>query len=245
MEEMLKVEDLTVSIQGKVVLKDVLFSLNYGEVCALFGPNGAGKTTFIMTLMGFPRYKIEKGRIFFKGIDVTEKDLHERARLGMGIAFQKPTTVKGVKLKRLLEIISGGADEKEIIEHATKLNLAEHLERDVNDGFSGGEIKRSELLQLLIQEPELVFIDEPESGVDIENMALIGEMLNHLLLRDQKVRDPKKSAIIITHTGHILDYVNADRGCLLYDGRFLCGGNPRDILTEIKRSGYKRCVSCL
>ncbi len=245
MAEMLKVRNLHVSVEGRKVLEDINFSVDYGEVAVLFGPNGAGKTTLIMTLMGFPKYKIEKGKIIFKGVDVTHMDVSERAKLGMGISFQRPPVVRGVSLQKLLSVIGNGdSKEDKISEYAEKLNLKSHLSRDVNDGFSGGEVKRAELLQLLIQKPDLIFIDEPESGVDLENIVLIGEMTNQLLGRGQRVKDPKRSAIIITHTGYILDYINADRGYILLNGKLQCRGNPRDILSEIKKNGYRRCVTC-
>lgn len=240
MQEMLKVEDLWVSVGNKEVLKGINFSLKYGETHTLFGPNGAGKTSFMMTLMGFPRYKIEQGKIYFKGEEITDKDVYERARLGLGISFQRPPTVRGVTLRKMIEIIS---NKEEFIEDIEKLNLSGHLDRGLNDGFSGGEMKRSELLQLIVQRPDLVLIDEPESGVDIENIAIVGDAINTLLGKD-KVKEQKRSAIIITHTGYILDYVNADRGYILFEGNFVCGGNPRDILSEIKKHGYRRCAEC-
>lgn len=240
MQEMLKVEDLWVSVGNKEVLKGINFSLKYGEIHTLFGPNGAGKTSFMMTLMGFPRYKIKQGKIFFKGEEITDKDVYERARLGLGISFQRPPTVRGVTLRKMIEIIS---NKEEFIEDIEKLNLSGHLDRGLNDGFSGGEMKRSELLQLIVQRPDLVLIDEPESGVDIENIAIVGDAINTLLGKN-KVKEQKRSAIIITHTGYILDYVNADRGYILFEGNFVCGGNPRDILSEIKKHGYRRCAEC-
>ena len=243
-EMMLKVQDLWVSVGDRQILKGVGFSMKYGEINILFGPNGAGKTTLMMTLMGFPRYKIDQGRIYFKGQDVTDKDLYERARLGLGVSFQRPPTVKGVTLRRIVEIISnGGVTGEKIKENIEQLNLSEHLDRGLNDGFSGGEMKRSELLQLMVQRPDLVLIDEPESGVDIENISLVGEAINSLLGKD-KVKDPKRGAIIITHTGYILDFVNADKGYIIFDGNLVCGGNPRDILSEIKKHGYRRCAEC-
>jgi Fe-S cluster assembly ATP-binding protein len=245
MQEMLKVEDLWVSVGDVQVLRGVNFTMNYGEINMLFGPNGAGKTSFMMTLMGFPRYEIDEGRIYFKGQDITGMDLYERARLGLGVSFQRPPTVRGVTLKKLTEIIStNGMDKKTIDANVEKLNLTAHLDRGLNDGFSGGEMKRSELLQLMVQRPDLVLIDEPESGVDIENIALVGDAINALLGRD-KVKDPKRGAIIITHTGYILDFVNADRGYIVFDGNLVCRGNPRDILSEIKKHGYRRCAECL
>jgi len=243
-EEMLKVQDLWVSVGDRQVLKGVNFSMNYGEINVLFGPNGAGKTTFMMALMGFPRYNLEKGRIYFKGEDITDKDLYERSRLGLGISFQRPPTVRGVTLRKIMEIITnGGSSEESIKENIERLNLSGHLDRGLNDGFSGGEMKRSELLQLMVQRPELVLIDEPESGVDIENIALVGEAINSLIGKD-KVKDPKRGAIIITHTGYILDFVNADKGYIIFDGNLVCRGNPRDILSEIKKHGYRRCAEC-
>jgi Fe-S cluster assembly ATP-binding protein len=243
-EEMLKVQDLWVSVGDRQVLKGVNFSMNYGEINVLFGPNGAGKTTFMMALMGFPRYNLEKGRIYFKGEDITDKGLYERSRLGLGISFQRPPTVRGVTLRKIMEIITnGGSSEESIKENIERLNLSGHLDRGLNDGFSGGEMKRSELLQLMVQRPELVLIDEPESGVDIENIALVGEAINSLIGKD-KVKDPKRGAIIITHTGYILDFVNADKGYIIFDGNLVCRGNPRDILSEIKKHGYRRCAEC-
>jgi Fe-S cluster assembly ATP-binding protein len=243
-EDMLRTEDLWVSVGARQVLKGVNFSMKYGEINVLFGPNGAGKTSFMMTLMGFPRYKVEQGRIFLKGEDITGKDIFERARLGLGVSFQRPPTVKGVSLKKMIDIInSNGPNREGINEKIEKLHLTGHLERGLNDGFSGGEMKRSELLQLMIQRPDLVLIDEPESGVDIENIALVGEAINSLLGKD-KVKDQKRGAIIITHTGYILDFVNADKGYIVFDGNLLCRGNPRDILSEIKKHGYRRCAEC-
>jgi len=244
MQEMLKVQDLWVSVGDREILKGVNFSMNYGEIHTLFGPNGAGKTTLMMTLMGFPKYKIGQGRIYFKGEEITDKDVYERARLGLGVSFQRPPTVRGVTLKKMIEIITDDQKDTEgVMDIVEKLHLSGHLDRGLNDGFSGGEMKRSELLQLMVQRPDLVLIDEPESGVDIENIVLVGEAINKLLGKD-KVKDQRRGAIIITHTGYILDYVNTDKGYIIIDGNLVCGGNPRDILSEIKKHGYRRCAEC-
>jgi Fe-S cluster assembly ATP-binding protein len=243
-QEMLKVQDLWVSVGNRQVLKGVDFSMQYGEIHTLFGPNGAGKTSFMMTLMGFPKYRVEQGKIYFKGEDITNTEVHERAQRGLGISFQRPPTVRGVTLRKIIEIITGnGSHEEGITENVKKLNLSGHLDRALNDGFSGGEMKRSELLQLMVQKPEMVLIDEPESGVDIENIALVGEAINTLLGK-ARVKDETRGALIITHTGYILDFVNADKGYIIIDGSFMCGGNPRDILSEIKKHGYRRCAEC-
>jgi len=250
---LLEIKDLYVSIGKKEILKGINITVPFGEVHVLFGPNGSGKTTLLSAIMGFEEYRIEKGRIIFDGKDITGLPPYERAKIGIGMSFQKPPAISGVKLRRLVEICT--KDKKKIEEYAKILNLSEHLEREVNVGFSGGEVKRSELLQLLVQEPRLVLLDEPESGVDLENVALIGDAINLLLGRKIKPeqekslkeirKERKKSALIITHTGYILDYVEADIGHVLLDGRIICSGNPREILHTIKRHGYSECYKCL
>ena len=128
---------------------------------------------------------------------------------------------------------------------AERANLSEFLDRDINYGFSGGEIKRSELMQLLAQKPELSLLDEPESGVDLVNVALIGKLINELLEKDCPIRLRKCMGLIITHTGHILDYVNARTGYVMLDGRILCEGDPHEILATIKEKGYEECAKCV
>ncbi len=119
------------------------------------------------------------------------------------------------------------------------------LDREVNYGFSGGELKRSELLQLLAQDPAMVLLDEPESGVDLENLEVVGEIIGRLLQKERRREHRGKSGLIITHTGFILDYVNADSGYILLDGKIPCQGNPREILQHLKKSGYEECARCL
>lgn len=250
---MLKVEDLHVEVGGKEVLSGVSLEIASGEVHALFGPNGSGKTTLISAILGFEEYKVTKGRVLFRGEEITDLPPYERARRGIGISFQRPPTVRGVKLRQLVELCAKG-DGRLLEEYARKLNLLEHLDREVNVGFSGGEVKRVELLQLLLQDPVMVLLDEPESGVDLENIALIGRAINHLLGRKVEpeadkpikavLREKRKAALIITHTGHILDYVEADRGHVILEGRIACRGNPREILYTIKEHGYDECFRC-
>jgi Fe-S cluster assembly ATP-binding protein len=242
---MLQIRDLSVAVEGKEILHDVNLTINVGETHALFGPNGSGKTTLLMAIMGFPRYKITKGQILFKGQDITGMSLDERARLGISISFQRPPVVRGVKTRDMLlaclgERRNGGA----VNALAQRLNLAEFLDREVNYGFSGGEIKRSELMQLLAQSPELVLLDEPESGVDLVNIALIGKMINELLQKELR-RKRTHAALIITHTGHILDYINASKGYILLDGTIRCERNAYEVLDAIKENGYEGCVECL
>ena len=241
---MLQLTDLTVEVDGKEIIHDVSLSVDVGETHVLFGPNGSGKTTLLMSIMGFPRYKITGGCIAFKGQDVTALSVDERARLGMGVAFQRPPAVRGIKTRDVVRACLGGREDGDIVDRlASRLNLEELLEREVNRGFSGGEIKRSELLQLIAQGPELVLLDEPDSGVDLVNISLVGEMINELLQKD-RLRTRSSSGLLITHTGHILDYVVADKAYVLLNGTIWCHGNPRELLASIKSHGYERCATC-
>ncbi|MBU0567795.1 ABC transporter ATP-binding protein [bacterium] len=238
---MLTIRDLHVEIAGKEILKGINIEIREGETCILFGPNGGGKTSLLLTLMGFSNYKITSGQIFFKDRMINDMPINERAKMGIGISLQRPPVVRGVKTRQMVEIASGGAAD---IENLTaRLNLTEFLDRDINLGFSGGEMKRSELLQLMAQSPDLVMLDEPESGVDLENMALVGKTIAELLEKHLH-RRRKRAGLIITHTGYILDYLEADKGCVLFDGQIGCYGNPREILEDIRKRGYQECAVC-
>jgi len=243
---LLSVENLHVDVGGVEILHGIDLDIHYGETAALFGPNGSGKSTLLMTLMGFPKYVVTQGSVVFKGRDITSLTLDERARLGMGISFQRPPVVRGVKTRDIVAAcLRRDAAEGEIRDMAAAADMADFLDRDVNYGFSGGEIKRSELLQLLAQNPEFVLLDEPESGVDLVNISLIGELINRLLQKDVRIRERSHSGLIITHTGHILEYVSARTGYVMIDGRLSCGGDPHEILTTIKQCGYEECSRCV
>ncbi len=168
---------------------------------------------------------------------------HERAKRGIGMLFQRPPTISGLKLGKMLTAISRTKQEN-IPELAKTVHMDKFLERDINKGFSGGEIKRSEVLQLMIQNPDFVMLDEPESGVDLENISLIGTTIGALLEKDKHLAKRKKSGLVITHTGYILDYLDADKGHVMCDGQIRCHGNPREILKDIKQRGYRECLEC-
>jgi Fe-S cluster assembly ATP-binding protein len=241
---MLEVENLSVEVGGREVIHDISFNVDVGETLALFGPNGSGKTTLLMAIMGFPRYEVTSGRILFNGADITQLPLDERSRMGIGILFQRPPVVRGVKMREIVRACLGSREDGDIIERlAQQANMVELLDREINYGFSGGEVKRSELLQLIAQSPEFVLLDEPDSGVDLVNISLVGEMINELLQKN-RMRSRTSSGLIITHTGHILDYVHADRSCVLLNGSIWCRGNPHEILTSIKSHGYEGCAVC-
>jgi len=249
---MLLIEDLQVDVDGQTILKHIDLEIKSGETHVLFGPNGSGKTSLLMAIMGYPQYKIAAGKIVYKGEDITHLPINERARMGIGVSYQRPPTIHGVKTRQLVQICARGGEDVE--ELAGRVNFLPFLDRDVNAGFSGGEIKRSELLQLMAQRPDLVLFDEPESGVDLENIAVVGEAIASLLEKErppqnsrsmsQVKRERTKMGLIITHTGFILDYVPADKGYVLYDGVLSCSGNPSEILNWISECGYEECARC-
>lgn len=238
---MLRLQNLTVSVQGKTILQNVNLHIRPGEVHVLFGQNGSGKSTLVGAIMGFSRYQITGGSIYFYGQDITALPVDERARLGIGVMMQRPPTLKGVTVRQLVSIC--GKNRADIDALASVAHMGDFLDRGVNDGFSGGEIKRSELLQLMAQKPDLLLLDEPESGVDMENLSVVGRAVNYILERDERAAN--KSGLIITHTGHILQYVAADVAHVLYGGTISCQGNPQKLLGCIKNVGYEQCAACL
>ena len=241
----LSLEQLTVEVEGREILHNINLGIRVGETHVLFGPNGSGKTTLLMAIMGFPKYRVTEGRIIFKGQDITKLGLDERARLGIGMSFQRPPVVRGVKTRDMVAAcLKDQGQEERIHELAEKSDLVDFLDREINYGFSGGEIKRSELMQLLAQRPTLTLVDEPESGVDLVNIALIGELLNDLLEKDCPIVERKCMGLVITHTGHILEYVNARTGYVMCNGVIGCEGDPHEILATIREKGYEECIKC-
>lgn len=246
---LLEINDLVVEVNGKRILNGVDLYIGKGETHVLLGPNGAGKSTLFLTILGFPEYKVVRGEILFKGKDITNLNTTERAKMGIGVAFQNPPAIRGVRLIDLLKIESGcSLDEKldpKIYRFATKLKFnKDFLSRDVNLGFSGGEMKRSEILQLLAQNPEFIMLDEPDSGVDIENVEILAEMINKLLEKDKKPSKRKKAGLIITHLGYILNFVKAEIAHVLLDGKIVCSGCPDEILEDIRKEGFEGCKKC-
>ncbi|MDO8847056.1 MAG: ABC transporter ATP-binding protein [Coriobacteriia bacterium] len=242
---LLQIEDLHVSVGDREILRGVDLTINEGETHVLLGPNGGGKSTLLNTIVGMPGYQVTKGRVLFKGVDLADLEIDERARMGIGIAFQRPPAVRGVKLRQLIEVAARGELTDDTVAALDEdLNLGHMLERDVNMGFSGGEAKRSEMAQLLAQMPELALFDEPESGVDLDNIAVVGAAMNALLKGEERISERTRAGLIITHTGHILEFVNADVAHVLYSGRLACKGNPLDLIEEISSHGYDACVEC-
>ena len=212
---MLVIEDLKVRLGGKEILRHINLEIQPGETHILFGPNGSGKTSLLMTIMGYPQYEVVCGKIFFKNKDITHLSINERAKLGIGMSYQCPPSIQGLKTRQMVQMCGKNGVDVDLL--ASRMNFKDFLDRDINVGFSGGEIKRSELLQLMAQDPDLLLFEEPESGVDLENIALIGNTINQLLERDIKgtvdkskkeiIKLLRKMGLIITHTGFILDWL--------------------------------------
>ena len=246
---LLEIENLAVEVGGKRVLKDINLSIAEGETHVLLGPNGAGKSTLFLTILGFPQYNVVNGTIKFKGQDITNLSTAERVQLGIGVSFQTPPSIRGVSVRDLLKIESPQDMDEELNprmkELATQLKFSdEFLDRDVNFGFSGGEVKRSEILQLLAQMPDFTMFDEPDSGVDIENVELLASEIGTLLDKDKPQGSRVRSGLLITHLGYILNFVSADKAHVLMDGKISCSGNPTEILEDIRKNGFNGCVEC-
>ncbi|MDD5111763.1 MAG: ABC transporter ATP-binding protein [Candidatus Altiarchaeota archaeon] len=241
-ENMLEVRDLLVDVGGKRILNKVNLDVASGESRVLFGPNGSGKTTLLMAILGIPGYEIAGGSIVFNGKDVTKWSIDERARHGIGFGFQQPPEVVGVKLGDMLKVCEGRKTSEHLSDEAAglaeRLDMASYLDRDVNVGFSVGERKRSEVLQLLLMKPRLMLLDEPDSGVDIDSLSLIGGVIQEYL------KKKGASALIITHQGHILEHIKAGRACMLIKGSMYCYNKPGKVLEDIRKKGYEGCIKC-
>jgi len=228
------VSGLSVEVDGRRVLDDVNLEVPKGEVHVLFGPNGSGKSSLIKTILGFPSYRVVSGNIWFKGREITRLPINERVKLGIGVAFQNPPAIRGVKLRDILRSLVSAEKIRELAE--TLDFPLKFMEREVNLGFSGGEKKKSEVLQILAQDADFVILDEPDSGVDVENLKLIGRAIKETL--------KGRSGLLITHLGHILHYIDADKAHVLLEGTIVCSGSPLKVLSQILNEGYAWCVKC-
>ncbi len=245
----LEIKDLYVSVDGKEILKGVNLTINKGETHALMGPNGSGKSTLAYTIMGHPKYKVESGDILFDGKSILDLKPDERAKLGLFLAFQYPVEVPGVTLFNFLwkAIQANNIDskslrasalpksiidyKKEVLEKIKKLNMNEiFLYRPIGVGFSGGEKKRMEILQMTMLKPTIAFLDEPDSGLDIDSLKIVADVVN-------SVRNPELGIVMITHYQRILNYIRPDFVHIMLDGRIAKSGGP-DIVEKLEQEGY-------
>lgn len=239
---LLEIIHLEVKVSDHTILKDLHLTIEEGTTHVVFGPNGSGKSTLVSTIVGLPQYKVTNGDIKFKGRSILKMPVHERAALGLGLAFQHPPVIKGVTLQKLLETIQ--TTDENLLFSADRLHMKEYLHRDINRGFSGGEAKRSEILQMKLMTPSLLMLDEPESGVDFENIAIIADVLKDMLEKDKKQAERNRSGLIITHTGFIIQHIGADIGHVILNGKIICSGDPEKIFQKIQTCGFDQCAFC-
>ncbi|HXI76162.1 MAG TPA: Fe-S cluster assembly ATPase SufC [Steroidobacteraceae bacterium] len=241
---MLKITDLSARVAGKDILKGVNLEVNAGEIHAIMGPNGSGKSTLAQVLAGREDYEITGGSVTYEGRDLLAMPAEERARAGLFLGFQYPVEIPGVNnvylLKAALNAKRKAAGEPEVdayefltlIRQKMKvMHMSESfLTRGVNEGFSGGEKKRNEVLQMLVLEPKLAILDETDSGLDIDALKVVAAGVNSL-------NDPKRAIVLVTHYQRLLDYIVPDRIHVLSGGRIMKSGD-RSLAHELERRGY-------
>ena len=238
------IKDLHVSIEGKNILNGVNLVVRKGEVCALMGPNGSGKSTLAYTLMGHPKYIIDKGEVLYKGQNILELKPDERAKLGLFLSFQYPQEIPGLSVSNFLRTAYNAVKPSSISvpdfvkllrEKMKLLNIDDSFSRRyLNQGFSGGEKKRTEILQMAVLQPEMAILDETDSGLDIDSLRVVAQGVNTLL-------GPNVGVLIITHYQRILDYITPDRVHIMVRGRIVKSGG-KELAHELEAKGYDEFV---
>lgn len=245
----LTIKDLHISVQGNPIIKGLNLNVKQGEIHALMGPNGSGKSTLAKGLMGHPLYEVDSGEVIFDGVDVLELEANERAKLGLFLAFQYPTAIPGVSLANFLRLAvsavrgkeANGSDKdglipmrefrRELREKMQQLGVDDSFARRyLNDGFSGGEMKRAEILQLAMLEPKIAILDETDSGLDIDAVRVVGESVNQLI-------GPDLGVLIITHYPRLLDYIRPQFVHILLDGKVVESGGW-ELTQVLEAEGY-------
>jgi Fe-S cluster assembly ATP-binding protein len=240
----LEIRNLHVTAEGKEILKGVSLDVEKGKIHALMGPNGSGKSTLANAIMGHPGFEVTEGTITFKGEDITEADPDERSRMGLFMAFQYPVAIPGVTVAKYLRMIvnahreAAGEEQvklkdfrKETEEAMGLTNIPkEFSSRYLNDGFSGGEKKRMEILQLAMLRPEMAVLDETDSGLDIDALRVVAEGVN-------KFAGPDMGVLIITHYQRILHLIKPNAVHVLFDGRIVKEGGP-ELVEQLEEKGY-------
>ena len=238
--EQIEINGLEVSVNQKKVLNGVDLLIQRGKIHVLMGPNGSGKSTLANVIMGNPKYTVTSGSIKFDREDLLKLKVNERAKKGIFLAFQEPVEISGVNTMNFLVTaytnLKGKDPElrKEIIKEMDELNLPDSfLKRSLNEGFSGGEKKRFELLQVMLLKPKIAILDEIDSGMDIDSVRMLGEITKNL--------SKDIGFLMITHNDHILDYVKPDRVSVMKDGKIIKSGDYQ-LIEQIKKEGYKQLI---
>ncbi len=244
----LEIKDLTVQVEDKVILKGATLTLNKGEIHALMGPNGSGKSTLANVLMGNPSYQVVRGEILYKGEDLLAMSPDARARKGLFIAFQYPVSIPGVTMSSFLrtavsarrgyekELIPVGEFQKLLKQKLSELPIIEPgiVGRYVNEGFSGGEKKRAEILQMAMLEPEIAIMDETDSGLDIDSVKIVADGITRMYERAKG----SMGILVITHYSRILQYIKPSNVHVMFDGRIVVSGGA-ELAEELEHSGYE------
>lgn len=229
---MLEIKNLYASVDGTPILKGLSLSVEKGQIHAIMGPNGAGKSTLAKILAGHPAYEITSGEIWFKGQNLLEMDPEDRAREGLFMSFQYPLEINGVTNRQFLEAALKALGKESNIEEKMKaLEIREEfLERNINEGFSGGEKKRNEILQMALFDPSLAVLDETDSGLDIDAMRIVAAGVNQMRRSDNAL-------ILITHYQRLLDYIKPDFVHVLSGGKIVKTGSS-ELALELEETGY-------
>ena len=238
---MLKIENLHAEIDGTEILKGVDLEINPGEVHAIMGPNGSGKSTLANVIMGNPVYEVTEGKIIFENEEITEEPVDNRAKLGMFLAFQYPESIPGVTIVNMLKTALTNIEETEYTTLELRLKVAEAMEqlglsadfadRYLNEGFSGGERKRNEILQLAVLNPKLAVLDETDSGLDVDGLKVVGEGVS-------KLKTPDKGYLVVTHYQRLLEYIKPDFVHVFVDGKIIDTGGI-ELSDKLEQEGYE------
>jgi Fe-S cluster assembly ATP-binding protein len=238
----LQISDLTVEVEGQEILHGLDLALAKGETHALMGPNGSGKSTLAYAIAGHPAYQITSGQVLIDGTDILELKPDERATLGLFLAMQYPTEIPGVSLTNFLRTSLNALSDQDVPVRQFMTNLREQFEqldmdpammqRNVNEGFSGGEKKRFEILQMAMLKPQYAILDETDSGLDIDALKVVSAGVNRL-------RGPQMGVLLITHYTRILRYITPDRVHVMFAGRIVESGGP-ELAEELEEHGYER-----